>query len=254
MLMTRRHLLVGLGVSALEGSWARRARAAGRALDLGASVICSGRANPSFARKVKVGDPAPEATLTTKWIADAVGLLPTFKVLAGTFETSPVAFAAIKNGQRYIVYDQDRFNWQEGRPNWFEAGIMAHEIGHHLGGHTAIRTDDNWARELEADRFAGFALSRLGASLGNTLLASKVLNTRGTKTHPPRKLRVAAVEEGWNKAEALKKWEAPVCENAWLSEPLEVRGRTCRIALHCQPQRTKRLACKGDGDRWNWTR
>ncbi|MCG2612764.1 hypothetical protein LZZ85_00675 [Terrimonas sp. NA20] len=72
------------------------------------------------------------------------------------------------NGIRYIFYDP-QFIKQLIEPetdNWALLAILAHEIGHHLCGHTLRSADNELHRrnELEADEFAGAIMARLGAS------------------------------------------------------------------------------------------
>ncbi|MEZ4633330.1 MAG: M48 family metalloprotease [Deinococcales bacterium] len=50
------------------------------------------------------------------------------------------AAAVIRDRQRYILYNQ---TWmaaidREGNTDWEAVSILAHEIGHHLSGHTLV--------------------------------------------------------------------------------------------------------------------
>lgn len=54
---------------------------------------------------------------------------------------------------------------------WAPVSIMAHEIGHHLSGHTITEGGRRPQIELEADKFTGFVLQRMGASLGDATKA-----------------------------------------------------------------------------------
>lgn len=72
------------------------------------------------------------------------------------------------NGVRYIFYDQNFMNQLSASSvnNWNLIAILAHELGHHLCGHTLITADNALHRqnELQADKFAGAILARMGAS------------------------------------------------------------------------------------------
>lgn len=85
--------------------------------------------------------------------------------------------------------------------NWAPISIMAHEIGHHLSGHTIQPGGSQPPTELEADKFSGYVLYKMGAVLAD---AQKAMNTlvpeSGGKTHPGRTPRVRAIEDGWKQA------------------------------------------------------
>ena len=69
--------------------------------------------------------------------------------------------------KRYILYSQEFMEniKSETRTNYAELGVLAHEIGHHLSGHTLTNSGSRYDTELEADKFAGFILYKLGATL-----------------------------------------------------------------------------------------
>lgn len=103
--------------------------------------------------------------------------------------------------QRVIAFNP-RFIDAVGRATnsttWAPMSIMAHEIGHHLSGHTITGTGSQPPIELEADKFSGFILYRMGAPL---LEASRAIETLvgpdDSATHPGRDRRMAAIREGW---------------------------------------------------------
>ena len=85
--------------------------------------------------------------------------------------------------------------------NWAPVSIMAHEIGHHLSGHTIVPGGSQPPIELEADKFSGFVLYKMGASLPDSLKAIETLvPEQDGQTHPGRRKRVAAIAEGWKQA------------------------------------------------------
>lgn len=129
------------------------------------------------------------------------GLPPRFEILAADV---PNAAAVIRNNKRYILYNQ-RFMRKvrdTTKNNWSEISILAHEIGHHLSNHTFQFTGSRPTFELEADRFSGFVLQRMGASLDDAVaVMERMVSQRGSATHPARSARVAAVTNGWVDAE-----------------------------------------------------
>ncbi|MBB6610765.1 membrane-binding protein [Pontibacter sp. Tf4] len=152
---------------------------------------------------------APEIATTTagardivKEIIDVVGLKPRFELRAANIEN---AAAVIYNGNRYILYNEDFLAAINNavHTDWGGVSILAHEIGHHLNGHTLTRQGSNPADELEADEFSGFVLRKMGASLAEAQAAINLLSEeRTSSTHPGRNYRLAAISKGWRNADA----------------------------------------------------
>ena len=115
------------------------------------------------------------------------------------------AFAYVKNGTRYIIIDDQWIRSIEGN-NWFITGILAHEIGHHLCGHTIsngyVSLEDRRKRELEADKFAGFILKAIGATQDQSLIAINSIVPvdfdDSRSTHPTKSKRIEAIKKGYN--------------------------------------------------------
>ena len=107
-------------------------------------------------------------------------------------------------GCRVIVYDpQYLLDIEQETDEWGPVSIMAHEVAHHLLGHSVFLERSNPTNELHADLFSGFVLQKLGASLES---AQAVMRSRasptGSHTHPPRRERLQAIAMGWRKAAA----------------------------------------------------
>jgi hypothetical protein len=121
----------------------------------------------------------------------------------------PNAAAVILIGEdklphRVIAYnEQFMANVRNATANndWAPISIMAHEIGHHLSGHTIQPGGSQPPTELEADKFSGFVLYKMGAVLTD---AQKAMNTLVPEadgpTHPGRGKRVRAIADGWEQA------------------------------------------------------
>ncbi|MGB0480560.1 MAG: M48 family metalloprotease, partial [Flavobacteriaceae bacterium] len=124
------------------------------------------------------------------------------------------ALAITFKGERYIIYDKDFINdINNSTSDWSGKFILAHEVGHHINGHTrdfliASVLDDQTKEkqkeeELEADEFAGFIIAKLGASFYQIkelmdIIASE--NDDEYSTHPSRSKRIEAMKRGFNKA------------------------------------------------------
>ena len=85
--------------------------------------------------------------------------------------------------------------------NWAPVSIMAHEIGHHLSGHTIVPGGSQPPIELESDKFSGFVLYKMGAPLADAQRAiATLIPEKDGETHPGRRKRLAAIEAGWKEA------------------------------------------------------
>jgi len=111
------------------------------------------------------------------------------------------------DGIRYVVYDNAFMeNIDKSTSNWSSISILAHEIGHHLCGHTLRRSRDleeKRKKELEADEFSGFVMQKLGASLSEAQAAMGTLakdKDDTYSTHPSRSKRLNAIKIGYEKA------------------------------------------------------
>ncbi|MDX5444370.1 MAG: membrane-binding protein [Hymenobacteraceae bacterium] len=135
-----------------------------------------------------------------KEIIEVVGLTPRFEMREANIEN---AAAVVYNGKRYILYNTHFLNAVNNavKTDWAAVSILAHEIGHHLNGHTLSRSGSNHSDELEADEFSGFVLRKMGASLAEAQAAMAVLSEeRDSYTHPRRDLRLTAISKGWHNA------------------------------------------------------
>jgi hypothetical protein len=137
-------------------------------------------------------------------IMDAMGLDSKFKIKVADV---PNVEATIKHHERYILYNPEFVNKvnEVTKDKWASIFILAHEVGHHLDGHTEASLKSCPAIELEADQFAGFVLCKMGATLQQSQLAMYYIsNMASSKTHPGRLDRLTAIEKGWNKAQMQK--------------------------------------------------
>jgi len=135
-------------------------------------------------------------------IMDVLGLQANFKVKTGHI---PNVEADIRHHQRYIIYNPDFVSQVNkiAKNKWASIFIIAHEIGHHLNGHTLRAMKTQPECELEADEFGGFVLCKMGASLEEAQLVMHfIANMDASKTHPGRMDRLMAIEKGWSKADA----------------------------------------------------
>ncbi|WP_354577478.1 membrane-binding protein [Hymenobacter sp. UYP22] len=134
-------------------------------------------------------------------ITEVVGLKPRFQLRA----TSQVqnAAAVVYDGQRFLLYNPQfvaAVN-RAGHTDWAGISILAHEMGHHLNGHTLRPGGSNPTDELEADEFSGFVLRKMGASMAQAQAGMAVVSDdEASPTHPGRRTRLTAISDGWLRA------------------------------------------------------
>jgi hypothetical protein len=141
-----------------------------------------------------------EAEDVIKRIVEASGLVQNFIVRAAGV---PNAAAIIQGDTRLILYNQFFMHdtRQRTSSNWAPISIMAHEVGHHLNGHT-LKSDGSRPKiELEADYYSGFILQRMGSNLNDARTAMESLGSpTASSSHPAKHDRLAAIASGWTKA------------------------------------------------------
>lgn len=151
-----------------------------------------------------------KATKIVDDIVNEVGLPRNFLIVEcpDIQNCKAVNYLAETGSLRYIVYD-DKFlktlDTLASTPAeyWASVSIMAHEIGHHLCGHTLDSLGSRPDKELEADAFSGFIMYKLGATLEQAQAAMKAMTKEYgdqdiISTHPPLRNRLAAIRNGWN--------------------------------------------------------
>lgn len=144
-----------------------------------------------------------EAELAVDRILEKVGLFRNFVLQECPDINNAVAkVIEVSEGynERYILYDNNFFDKMDGNANtdWASMSILAHEIGHHLNGHSLNNQGSNHKYELEADFFSGAALAKLGATLAEAQSAVNTLRyEKATRTHPAKVDRLKSVKDGW---------------------------------------------------------
>jgi hypothetical protein len=145
----------------------------------------------------------PEAVEAVRTIMRFTGLPQNFRIVEGHVPNAAAMIVLGPDGiaQRVIAYNRqfvERLRLVSAGSDWPAISIMAHEIGHHLSGHTLMPGGSQPPIELEADKFSGFVLFKMGAALPDAerAIATLVPEADGP-THPGRKRRLAAVEAGW---------------------------------------------------------
>jgi uncharacterized protein YbjQ (UPF0145 family) len=131
------------------------------------------------------------------------GLAKNFIVKAANV---PNVEASLNGEIRYVLYNKAFLKKvkHQTKSDWAKMSILAHEIGHHLQGHTLSSSGSNQDIEVEADKYSGFILQRMGAKLDNAKIAVNIFAKEGASiSHPRKKKRIQAITDGWTEAQLL---------------------------------------------------
>src|SRR6187401_932079 len=134
-------------------------------------------------------------------ILNAVGRSANFEIRTANIQN---AAAVAYSGKRYVLYNPDFINALDKRTGtqWASISVLAHEVGHHLKGHTVSGQGSNPAIELEADEFSGYALRKMGASLKDAQATMNLIaSENASATHPGKSSRLSSIEDGWETAD-----------------------------------------------------
>lgn len=112
------------------------------------------------------------------------------------------AFAIIsKNCRRRIfAYNQKFFDSLVNQTNSIRSvkSICFHEIAHHFYRHPLKSKWESKIHELEADRYSGFQMRLMGATIEETIAAMQIFgNETTTTTHPDKYTRINEIKAGY---------------------------------------------------------
>ncbi len=168
---------------------------------------CSYEGAPQTLEPAKLNGPAPgDCRAMVDRIMGFTGLPANFVVTAGPVSNAVAVILQDeqKMPQRVIAFNPDFIATTQrvtGGGQWGPVSIMAHEIGHHLSGHTITAGGSRPGIELEADKFSGFVLYKMGAPLAEATRAIDALGSETEQaTHPAKARRIAAITQGWQEA------------------------------------------------------
>ncbi len=145
-------------------------------------------------------------TFGLPWQAEAetgeMTLGPPANTLGGLQERrlrAPPNATVILDGRRVIIHYNSEFMEQLRKitgTDWSVFSVVAHEIAHRFNPQ-----ESGPDAELTADEWSGFALGKLGASLEEAQAIMIISgNVLATSTHPARRDRLVAIEQGWRRA------------------------------------------------------
>jgi outer membrane murein-binding lipoprotein Lpp len=177
---------------------------------------CSYDGRPVTAQANTLSGAAPgDCVLAVKQIMNFTGLPANFVVVSGPVDNAAAVILLDQNRvpRRVIAFNSEfmrRATQTVGGSPWGPISVMAHEIAHHLSGHTIVPGGSRPEIELEADKFSGYVLQRMGAPLAAaTQMILTVGTSHATPTHPDKETRADAIRQGWE--ESCRQSGGPNC-------------------------------------------
>lgn len=179
---------------------------------------CSYDGEPVKAQASALSGGAPQdCASAVSRIMGYTGLPANFVVVSGPVPNAAAVILLDDNRvpRRVIAFNPQFMKAAEaqvGGSPWGPISIMAHEIAHHLSGHTIVPGGSRPEIELEADKFSGYVLQKMGAPLAAAQQMILAVGTsHGTPTHPARGQRAEAIKQGW--AESCVQANGTGCPN-----------------------------------------
>jgi hypothetical protein len=157
------------------------------------------------AKEVELKEPDTAMVAMISRIVKVAGVQQNFVVKAYTrFNAEAQIIEEGDQPRRYVFYNREFLDGilASGGSEWAEIGIMAHEVAHHLNGHTVENSFSTRELEIAADKSAGFWMGRMGATLAQA--QSGFIGfpdvVPPSSPHPRRKERLEAVKAGWDES------------------------------------------------------
>jgi hypothetical protein len=183
-----------------------------------------------------------EALSFIQRVTKYTGIPQNFTVWAANVRNASAVHDANTN-QRLILYSQDFIKTitQATGDQWAATSVMAHEIGHHLINHTLASTTVGTAKaqeELEADKFSGHVLRKMGASLKDAKTAMERQPDQTPRGYPAKSARLAAIENGWIQSDEEIRVAAPAPSDTATPRPTPAppaAPATCSVSIRTTP-------------------
>ena len=129
------------------------------------------------------------------------GLAQDFVVLPGDVANVK---SYIENNERILEYNPNFMEKLQEDSNWHGISVLARQIGHHLSNHELEGGQASIDEEIEADKYAGFVLFKMGASLDEAIHALEiVMKEDSIGKSVSRNSRLVSLTKGWNNAKLL---------------------------------------------------
>lgn len=134
----------------------------------------------------------------------SIGLPDTDIEIATTRSFGAYSVINRQSQRRFFLYSPAFFDtvYDVTQTNFAILGICFHELAHHFHRHPLKPSYASHIYEKQADRYSGFALALIGATLEQSLAAMNNIERLGgtaiqTHSHPDKESRLAEIEKGY---------------------------------------------------------
>lgn len=181
------------------------AQGQGSRIKLGPAFCSMEPGSDNGSNEVESNEPDAETVAMIGRIVKVAGVQQNFVVQAyARFNAEAQIVDEGDQPRRYIFYNRRFLDSirESGGSEWADIGIMAHEVAHHLNGHTIEHSFSTRELELAADKSAGFWMGRMGATLAEAQSGFSGFPdiVPPNSSHPRRKDRLEAVKAGWDES------------------------------------------------------
>lgn len=192
----------------------------------------------SIPQGISLGLATTEGRTILGEIGDAAMLENMPRIVTGNV---PNAAAVVLGNERLIVYSDSFIESMRGTGGeWAVRFIFAHELGHHVEGHTVSGEGSNHKAEFQADAYATRVLKKMGASLQQTSSAMKSMPTPRSGTHPGSDERLDRIEQIYGGEEGLPKQSRKPRR-----EPEQTQAEEPRQVKKAAGTQTRECGCHG---------
>ena len=161
-------------------------------------------------------------------IVRETGLAQNFIILPGDVEKVK---AYIEDNERILEYNPDFMENIQRKKNWYGISVLARQIGHHLSKHELEGGIPSIQEEIKADESAGFVLFKMGASLGEAIVAleSVIKEDSIYEKVIAKNIRISSLAKGWNNAKKLMTDTVLIADNSDIDSIINLASKKKKL-------------------------
>jgi len=173
----------------------------------GQELVCPGRDSTEIIKEQPMYRPSPEVSALVEYITKFHSANIKFEIFCTDLPKGTNAQAMFYQRRQIIAYE-----WpleaklaDSSERQWDIVAVLAHEIAHHMLGHTLDLSNDRKRMELDADRFAGHTIGIMRGEQDDAMKAiNQYINDQQQgPEYPSKTARKKAARDGWTRAISL---------------------------------------------------